>query len=157
MDTNYLGAKIATMRKEKGWTQKDLAEQLHVTDKAVSKWERGINYPDVSLWEPLSVLFDITLLELLGVESDTTEDAVQKVTEISKDEKDKMKREFRNRAWLNIVAGIVLFLALVVASFMFYDYGPYYGLPQVLTGGMTGVTSLIIGNGIYTLLHYKKL
>lgn len=157
MDANYTGTKIATLRKEKEWTQKDLAEQLHVTDKAVSKWERGINYPDVSLWEPISVLFGITLLELLGVEGDSAEDAVQRVAEISQDEKAKMQREFRNRAWLNVAAGIVLFFALVKAGSLFVEYGPYYGLPQVLTVGMTGITSLIIGNAVYTLTHYKKL
>ncbi len=41
MNQTYTGTKIASLRKEKNMTQKDLAEQLNVTDKAVSKWERG--------------------------------------------------------------------------------------------------------------------
>ena len=41
MDAAYTGSRIAALRKEKGWTQRDLASLLHVTDKAVSKWERG--------------------------------------------------------------------------------------------------------------------
>lgn len=41
MDAGYTGKKIADLRRQMGWTQKQLAEQLHVTDKAVSKWERG--------------------------------------------------------------------------------------------------------------------
>lgn len=38
------GKRIAALRQQKGWTQKQLAEQLHVTDKAVSKWERGVSH-----------------------------------------------------------------------------------------------------------------
>ena len=54
MDTEKMGALIAKMRKEKGLTQKELADQLHVTDRAVSKWERGICCPDISLLEDLA-------------------------------------------------------------------------------------------------------
>lgn len=41
MDNQKFGAFLSSLRKEKGWTQLELAEKLHVTDKAVSKWERG--------------------------------------------------------------------------------------------------------------------
>ncbi len=54
MDPAYTGNQIAWLRKAKGWTQKKIAEQLHVSVSAVSKWERGLNYPDLSLMEPLA-------------------------------------------------------------------------------------------------------
>ena len=54
MDNKKFGAFIAAQRKEKGLTQKELADKLCVTDKAVSKWERGIGFPDIKLIEPLS-------------------------------------------------------------------------------------------------------
>ena len=44
-----LGSFVAVLRREKGWTQKELAERLHVTDKAVSKWERRVSMPDTAL------------------------------------------------------------------------------------------------------------
>ena len=46
MNKEQLGAFIGARRKEQNMTQKDLAVHLHVTDKAVSKWERGLSYPD---------------------------------------------------------------------------------------------------------------
>ena len=63
MPTNE-GNLIAQLRREAGFTQKTLAEALHITDKAVSKWERGLSLPDVSLLPKLSLLLgaDMTLL-----------------------------------------------------------------------------------------------
>ena len=54
MNTQKLGAFIAQLRKEKGLTQLQLAERLNVTDKAVSRWETGKNYPDIDMFEDLS-------------------------------------------------------------------------------------------------------
>ena len=62
------GKRIAALRQQKGWTQKQLAAQLHVTDKAVSKWERGLNFPDLSLVEPLAAALGTTAAALLGLE-----------------------------------------------------------------------------------------
>ena len=49
MDTKNIGAFICKLRKEKGMTQQQLADKLQVTDKAVSKWERGLACPDISV------------------------------------------------------------------------------------------------------------
>lgn len=49
MDASYTGVQISTLRRQKDMTQKELARLLHVTDKAVSKWERGRNFPDLIL------------------------------------------------------------------------------------------------------------
>lgn len=56
---------IATQRKEKGMTQKQLADILGVTDKAVSKWERGNGQPDIQFLEPLADALGVTVIELL--------------------------------------------------------------------------------------------
>lgn len=65
MNAEYTGRKIAQLRKQKGLTQRELAVALHVTDKAVSKWERGLNYPDIALLEPLAEVLEVTVTELL--------------------------------------------------------------------------------------------
>lgn len=54
MDTRKTGQLIAARRKELGLTQKQLAGQLNVSDRAVSKWERGAGFPDIALLEPLA-------------------------------------------------------------------------------------------------------
>lgn len=59
------GAFVAELRKEQGMTQKDLAEKLFISDKAISKWETGVSIPDVSLLIPLSELLGVTVTELL--------------------------------------------------------------------------------------------
>lgn len=65
IDMEKMGKLIQKLRKEKQLTQKQLADELGVSDKAVSKWERGISIPDANLFEPLSQLLGITLTELL--------------------------------------------------------------------------------------------
>ncbi len=50
---------IVKLRKEKGYTQQDLADKLHITDKAVSKWERGLSYPDITSISTLANILDV--------------------------------------------------------------------------------------------------
>lgn len=66
MNTIQTGALIAQTRKEKGLTQSDLSHALHVSVQAVSKWERGLNFPDVTLLEPLGDLLGLTVSELMA-------------------------------------------------------------------------------------------
>ena len=65
MSEKSFGTIIATLRKEKGMTQLDLARKMGVTDKAVSKWERDLSFPDVSSLPRLAEELGITVDELL--------------------------------------------------------------------------------------------
>lgn len=65
LDRQQFGAFVARLRKEKGYTQKDLAQQLHLSDKAVSKWETGVSIPDTALLVPLAEILGVTVTELL--------------------------------------------------------------------------------------------
>ena len=65
IDKAKFGAFVSALRKEKGLTQKELAERLFVSDKAVSKWEVGASIPDVSLLVPLAEQLGVTVTELL--------------------------------------------------------------------------------------------
>lgn len=68
IDKQQFGGFIATLRKEKGYTQKELAQQLFISDKAVSKWETAASIPDTALLIPLADLLDISVTELLMCE-----------------------------------------------------------------------------------------
>ena len=66
MDRYVTGDVIRSLRESKGLTQEALAQRIFVSGKAVSKWETGHGYPDVSLLEPLAAALDISVIELLS-------------------------------------------------------------------------------------------
>lgn len=68
MDRYVTGAVIRRLRESKKLTQEELADKLFVTSKAVSKWETGQGFPDISLLEPLAKALDISVIELLSGE-----------------------------------------------------------------------------------------
>lgn len=78
---NTMGEIISARRKELGMTQKELAAKLNVTDKAVSKWERGLAFPDISSIPQLAEVLEISVAELMDAQSEEkTEEAPMKET-----------------------------------------------------------------------------
>lgn len=71
MDAQKIGQFIAQQRNELHLTQAELAARLHVTDKAISRWERGIGLPDINLLEPLAQALDVNLIELVQAQKTT--------------------------------------------------------------------------------------
>jgi len=65
MDCNKVGALLKALRKEKEMTQKQVADQMNISDKTISKWERGLGCPDVSLLGELSELFEVNIEKIL--------------------------------------------------------------------------------------------
>lgn len=65
MDAGKTGKFIAKKRKSMNMTQNELAKKLHITDKAVSKWERGLSFPDISILISLAEILNISLYDLL--------------------------------------------------------------------------------------------
>ena len=70
MNHKTMGDTIANLRKEKGMTQKELAEKLNITDKAVSKWERNVACPDTALIPKLSEILGVSIEELMNAKTD---------------------------------------------------------------------------------------
>ena len=100
IDKAKFGAFVAQLRKEKGLMQKDLAEKLYVSDKAVSKWERGLSIPDVALLVPLAELLGVSVTELLEcrrlpqdtpMDSRQAEEIVKKVIVLTEEEQRKYR------------------------------------------------------------------
>ena len=118
MDKEKTGQLITELRKEKGLTQKQLADALNVTDKAVSKWERGLSFPDISMLEPISELLGVSIMELLAGERQSREetmsreeakDLINASVELSEEE----IRHKKERSRLIIIILIVLAMLLV--------------------------------------------
>lgn len=115
MNKERLGAFIGERRRELGLTQRELAERLHVTNKAVSKWECGLSYPDVTLLGPLASALELRVEELMACRQqavpDGEEDPMKNLLTISDDS---LRRE-RRRSWGRLGAVLVLLLAAGLA------------------------------------------
>lgn len=103
MNQEKIGKFIAELRVKEGYTQKELGELLNITDNSVSKWERGINAPDISQLERIAEIFNITIDELLKgerkykkKEKDKNRKKVLEVRELSK--------SFHNKKILNNIS-----------------------------------------------------
>ena len=73
MNNIKFGKLISTLRKEKNMTQKELAEKLNITDKAVSKWERNLSCPDVNTISKLADILDVSVEELIQSKNNSQE------------------------------------------------------------------------------------
>lgn len=155
MNAIEVGVRIATLRKHKGLTQKQLAEKLNVTDKAVSKWERGLNFPDLTTVESLAFALDISAAELLGLTKNTAEEALSASAIIYENNKNRWLKELRKGIWLIIVILGLLWGASIWLSWMLHQQG-IYGLAQALSGGLSGFYGLLIGSSFYMLRLVNK-
>ena len=83
MSNKSMGEMISSLRKKKGMTQTDLAEKMNVTDKAVSKWERNLSYPDVNSIPKLAEILGTTVEELLNAQSKKDNSKVDEIVNIA--------------------------------------------------------------------------
>ena len=117
VDRMKTGELIAAARKGKGLTQRELAQKLHVSDRAVSKWERGAGFPDVSLLEPLAGVLELQVLDLLRGErtADMNADAVVAETLAAVQEKRQQDRREAFKALRSLLLGLFGMLRLPVS------------------------------------------
>ena len=119
MNAQKTGGLIAAIRKEQNRTQQDLANELGVSNAAISKWERGIGFPDVSLVEPLAISLGITIAELFKGEriddsiDNEYESLLADVVKVSVNEISK-KKKITN--WIIAITVAVLYLMISVIS-----------------------------------------
>ncbi len=119
MDMEKIGKFIAACRKEKGFTQGQLAEQLGVTYKAVSKWENGRNLPDPSLYKPLCAAHGITLTEFFNGEYIAKEEMIPKSDDVICQiaESSRESRIMQAIAYDVMVAGIAVIFLPIAGQF----------------------------------------
>lgn len=133
MDTQKTGTLIATLRKEKGMTQQQFAEELGITNKAVSKWETGQGMPDITLLPAIAQLLNVTVDELLNGEKDKKEEPIEtpSVSETCNADhlilynKQKMIGYFKGLALLPALFAI---LGLILPYFIWQETHDYTGI-----------------------------
>ena len=122
MDQLKIGKFIAECRKEKKLTQMQLAEKIGITDKAISKWERGIAMPDTSVMLELCDILSINVNELLNGEKISMENNNEKNEQLLLDmakELEKKNKTIWSAMWaIMIVSMIALFGGICVAAFL---------------------------------------
>ena len=117
MDLVKIGKYIAGKRKALGMTQKQLAEKLNMSDKSVSKWERGICLPDVSVYMELCEILGISIYEFLAGEDIDAENVEKKsednIIQVTKDSKKKQKNL---KSILAVVTTFAVIMVLVLGT-----------------------------------------
>jgi len=147
MNNAKIGYFIKELREKKGWTQDELAKRIPVTREAVSKWERGISYPDYSSLIKLSEIFDVSTNELLfGAKKD--KDNNKKVEEVALaiyEDRNKNKKKF--------IISIIL-LAVITLAFLIYYFYTTFNTFKIYDVGYAN-ENIIIQNGILVATKEK--
>ena len=119
MDLIKIGKFIAKCRKEKEITQEQLAEKLYVTDRAVSKWERGLSLPDAGKMLELCNILGINVNELLNGEKIDMKDYSKKTEELliemAKQEEKSNKKMMMNM-WILMITSLVFYIAIILLA-----------------------------------------
>ncbi len=154
MDSNKMGAFIAQVRKERGLTQLELAQKINVTDKAVSKWERGVGFPDIKIIEVLAEALGVSVSELMNGER--MENAVRdsESDNISNDdiltENKKYAGKIVNfRTYIIVLAAVVLSLSIFLLDSGGFDGAFFVYIPFIME--LVGVLLIVSG-----IIRYKK-
>lgn len=154
------GAFVAQLRREKGLTQKDLAEKLFISDKAISKWETGVSIPDVSLLIPLSEVLDVTVTELLQcsriaeqstMEPEQVEDLVKAAITLSDEDAKKRQPNWKRRLPIFVLVLAVAAVETAIVSWLCWPS------PQISSNLIVMEFMLAFFAGYFLLFMQEKL
>ena len=159
MNSQKTGQLIAQQRGALGLTQKQLASQLHISDRTVSRWERGVGFPDLSLLEPLADALGLSVIELLRGEhlppeqqpTPQTEHTARDVLNSAGEMVQKTARRFR---WLLTALAALVVLAGAVCLWLAAHAIPAY-VPETITAAQAVATcpDCLITTGEYELIR----
>lgn len=149
MNQAKTGMFISEERKRKGYTQKQLSERLGISDKTISKWERGNGFPEISLLLPLCGELDITVNELLSGERVSEEDYQKKAEENMMN----LVKEAQESKKKIILSAMVAMLVIIAAVPLFVISGAIDMANWVRTTLiMIGIIVIIMGIAIACIL-----
>ena len=142
MDPQKTGIIISEARKKLNMTQKDLADKLYVSDKAVSKWERGLCFPDISVLIPLTEILNISLYDLLRGEKVNKKE----VEETLKNTINYSNREIKRKKKKYIVISSIIILVIVLASIV----------SLIFINKNKDISAIVDRDTIHTINFYSK-
>ena len=168
MDYQKIGDLISKLRKEKGLTQKELADKLFITDRAVSKWERGLGCPDVSLLDDLSKILDISIIEILKGRRLDKDEIIENASIIESMNYSKENFKYKFRKYFNIFCILViLFIGLIIVinniQSIYYLNKTYkntvndQGLKELISETNSNINIIKNNKGKYTDEEYDKI
>ena len=143
---------ITQRRKLLNLTQKDIAEKLHVSISAVSKYERGLSYPDITLLEPLSQILEVTIVDLLKGEISHNDLSSLEASDLFSELISKQRlKEYRRKILLSDILYIILLFITAVTIILLFVNGiiPLSKLFEVITA------AALIFLGILMFKNYR--
>lgn len=142
MDPKKTGIIISDARKKLKMTQKDLADKLYISDKAVSKWERGLCFPDIAVLIPLTEILNISLYDLLRGEKVNKKEVEETLKNTIKYSNNEIKRKKKKYIIISsIIILIIVFISII--SLIFINKNK-------------DIIGIIDRDTIYTINHYSE-
>lgn len=172
MTSKECGGFISELRKEKKLTQKELAEKINVSDKAVSRWETGKGYPDVTSLVSLSEYFDVSVNELLAGKRLTVEDLKETADEnlisvFEQVQKNKKQQNLQVAIYTSVLIVILLPILIIIGKELFVSMSTQIQAENIISAVVStvvGIVLLIVGflirKGNVSILHsyhYKNV
>lgn len=159
MNSQKTGQLIAQQRGALGLTQKQLASQLHISDRTVSRWERGVGFPDLSLLEPLADALGLSVIELLRgehlpPEQQPTPQAEHTARDVLNSAGEMVRKTARRFRWLLTALAALVVLAGAVCLWLAARAIPAY-VPETITAAQAVATcpDCLITTGEYELIR----
>ena len=172
MTSKECGNFISELRKEKKLTQKELAEKINVSDKAVSRWETGKGYPDVTSLVSLSEYFDVSVNELLAGKRLTVEDIKETADEnlvsvFEQVQKNKKQQNLQVAIYTSVLIVVLLPVLIIIGKELFVSMTTQIQAENIISAVVStvvGIVLLIVGflirKGNVSVLHsyhYKNV
>lgn len=172
MTSKECGNFISELRKEKELTQKELAEKINVSDKAISRWETGKGYPDVTSLVSLSEYFDVSVNELLAGKRLTAEDIKETADEnlisvFEQVQKNKKQQNLQVAIYTSVLIVVLLPVLIIIGKELFVSMATQIQAKNIISAvisAIVGIVLLIVGilirKGNVSILHsyhYKNV
>ena len=126
MNQSNIGEFLKELRKEKGLTQEQLAEQFNVSRRSVSRWETGTNMPDISLLVELAEFFDVSIPEIINGErksevmNEEVKEVADKLSDYASAEKETILKNIRSQSIMGTVA-LIIYCVIELSGAMSYN------------------------------------